>query len=832
MNRFLKAHTPVGQALWAFELTGREALSELYEFKLRFKSEDANIDCQGLIGEVAAIEMETQGGSARYFSGQMVRFSALGKRGKYWLYEATIAPKLWHASRTSDFKIWQNLTVQDIGDEILGKHAIRYEWRLKQPLKNWVYKVQYGETDLAFLTRWLEHEGIYYWFKHSQDGETLILADHFSTPDPFDGYESIPFYPPDEAREDLDHYWDWHVTREPEPGRLSHSDYDFQKPANDLIAESNDPRGHLFDQYEIYQYPGNYTESADGNRYAAARLEALQASQDRIVLRGKVRGALPGHCFTLWGHPREDQNRDLLIVAARYDASDNDYEGHSDSTGVHYHVEIEAQPAGRGWRPLTPRQAPRARGPETAIVVGPAGEEIHTDEYGRVKVHFHWDRYGKKDGSDSCWVRVASPWAGSNYGGIHIPRIGQEVIVDYEYGDPDRPLITGRVYNAAQMPPWQLPKNKTQTGFQTNWSKGGGGKHMLRFEDLKGREHIELSTDHGNTHLHMGYLMNQSSEAQRSYGFELRTNEWGAIRADKGLLITTYTQDFTQQVAHDNPDGFKGLGSGLTSTESLMEEASNAVKMMNSAISALNGLKASHMQQMAEGVMKSVGKEAAAASISRVAQAFSAFATGGGTAPETRLPSNTDPAMPQARALQSLSKDISKPVVSIVSPEGQSLISPKPIVISSGQSVSTHAQDNITLSANAQLTQLAKGGMLTHVSSGGQRNTVADGDIASEAQNGHMNLTAKQNITVASLDSDASVIAKQNINMQSVDDSVLVQAGKHIRLEAGESITLVVGGASITMTSDGNITVRGSGTGVMQFDKELSHSGAPILLNC
>ncbi|THJ30659.1 DUF2345 domain-containing protein, partial [Lampropedia aestuarii] len=388
------------------------------------------------------------------------------------------------------------------------------------------------------------------------------------------------------------------------------------------------------------------------------------------------------------------------------------------------------------------------------------------------------------------------------------------------------------VYNAEQMPPWELPKHKTQTGFQTNWSKGGGGKHMLRFEDFKGTEHIELSTDHGNTHLHMGYLMNQSSIAQRSYGFELRTNEWGAIRADKGLLITTYSQDFTQKIAHDSPDGFMELGSSLAATESLMQEANNALQMMDSAITALNDLKASHVEQMADGVFQSVGKTAAAASIAKAAQALADFAAGGAANPETVLPQNTDPAMQQARALQELSKDISKPVVSIVSPEGQSLISPKPIVISSGQSVSAHAQDNITLSANAQLTQLAKTGMLTHVSSGGQRNTVGEGDIASEALSGHMNLTAQQNITMASLDADASLIASENVNIQSEEDSVLIKAGKHIRLEAGQSITFAVGGSIITMTAEGNIVIAGSGEGVIQFNEDLTHQAKNILLNC
>ena len=474
MPRFLEAHFSGGaDELKAVSVQGKESLSTLYRFAVQLASASSDIDCQRLIGQSCAIELEAQDGHRRYFSGQIVRMGALGKRGRYWRYEAHLSPKFWHAGRASDFKIWQSLTVKDIAEEILGKHAIRHDWRTKSPLKTWEYKVQYGETDLAFLTRLLEHEGIYYWFEHSLSGETLILADHFTTPGSIAGYETISYYPPDEAREDEDHYWDWHAEREPEPGQYSHSDYDFKKPAKDLSAQHADPRGHLFDQYEIYAYPGNYIEPGDGAQYANARLEALQVGQDVITLTGKVRGAIPGHRFTLKNHPRQEQNRELLIISAEYEASDNDYEALAGSQGTHYKVTITAQPANKGYRPHTAQAGPRARGPETAVVVGPAGEEIHTDEYGRVKVHFHWDRYGKKDGSDSCWIRVSSPWAGSNFGGIHIPRIGQEVIVDYEHGDPDRPIITGRVYNAAQMPPWELPANKTQSGYLTRSSQGG-----------------------------------------------------------------------------------------------------------------------------------------------------------------------------------------------------------------------------------------------------------------------------------------------------------------------------------------------------------------------
>ena len=501
MNRLLTAHLGREGKLKAVWLEGTEALSTLYRIRVRLISEDGQIDCQKLLGEAGSVELLAAGGAKRYFSGQIVRMGALGKAGRYYRYEAHLSPKLWHAGRTSDFRIWQNLTVKEIAEELLGKHAIRHDWRTKNPLKRWEYKVQYGETDLEFLERLLAHEGLYYWFEHKKGGEKLIIADHFTTPEAYPGYENVLYCPPDEAREDEDHYWDWSLSRRPEPGRYTQGDYDFKKPAKDLTTGHSDPRGHLFDQYERYAYPGNYTDPGEGNQYAIARLEALQAGQDLITLTGKVRGAMPGYRFTLRNHPREEQNRELLIVRADYRAADNDYEAWGEREEAGYRVTVNAQPADKGYRPLA-RSGPRARGPETAVVVGPSGEEIHTDEYGRVKVHFHWDRYGKRDGSDSCWIRVASPWAGSNFGGIHIPRIGQEVIVDYEYGDPDRPLITGRVYNAAQMPPWELPANKTQSGFLTRSSKGGapgaglrdgaGAANALRFEDKAGAEQLWL----------------------------------------------------------------------------------------------------------------------------------------------------------------------------------------------------------------------------------------------------------------------------------------------------------------------------------------------------
>ena len=498
MNRVLVAHTPLGATWWATRLQGHEALSSLYEFRLELKSKEPGIDIQSMIGETCAVECQTSSSSVRYFSGLVISVAAKGRSGKeHWLYELTVAPKLWFASRRADFKIYQNLTVQAIADEVLQQNAINYEWRLKNSYKTWEYIVQYGETDLAFLLRLFGHEGIYFWFEHGQNGEKLILADHFSVHEPFAGYEAIPYYPPDVSRVDEDHFHTWYASRAAEPGRFVHTSYDFKHPYRNLETEFNDPRGHLFDQYEIFSYPGTYTESEQqyGQEYAAARLQGLQARQNVIVLEGAVRGALPGCCFLLRNHPVESYNREFTITQVEFRAQNNDYVGtsHAKEEEASFYAKVSAIPADLQYRtPPEKFKMPRAHGPDTAVVVGPPGFEIHTDKYGRIKVHFHWDRYGKKDGQDSCWIRVSSPWAGTSTGTVSIPRVGQEVVVGYEHGDPQRPLVTGCVFNAQQAQSWGLPANKTQSGLMSRSTPGGGPKNFnaIRFENATGKEEM------------------------------------------------------------------------------------------------------------------------------------------------------------------------------------------------------------------------------------------------------------------------------------------------------------------------------------------------------
>ncbi len=242
---------------------------------------------------------------------------------------------------------------------------------------------------------------------------------------------------------------------------------------------------------EVYDYPGEYTQTDQGETYARARIQELHSDYERLQGQANARGLSVGSLFELTGFPRRDQNREYLIVSATHNLVSDEYESIPGASGGElYTCSFTAIPSKQPFRPARITPKPVVQGPQTAIVVGPSGSEIYTDKYSRVKVHFHWDRYGKYDEKASCWIRVAQLWAGAKWGAIHIPRIGQEVIVDFLEGDPDQPIITGRVYNNDNMPPYDLPDNATQSGIKSRSSKGGSPTNIneLRFEDKKGEE--------------------------------------------------------------------------------------------------------------------------------------------------------------------------------------------------------------------------------------------------------------------------------------------------------------------------------------------------------
>ncbi|SDT97432.1 type VI secretion system Vgr family protein [Halopseudomonas salegens] len=497
MNRLINVTTALGDRLRFSALSGHEEVSRLFDFALTLKSEDDNLSPDAMLGTSVTLEIALPGGGVRHLNGQCVHFAAVGSAGRFYLYEAQLKPWLWYATRRTDYRIFQKMTAPDMIRQVLADYPFEVRLILSRSYRTWEYCVQYRETDANFVMRMLENEGIWFWFDHSAGEHALVLTDDIGLRNPYPGYASIPYYAPDQTYPDKDHLDRWSAGQQVRSGQFMARDYNFTMPKADLAAVSELRPGHAHDSYECFDYPGGYDDLDQGSTYAKLRMEELQSTQARGHAAGRARGLAPGWLFTLEKHPVGKYNREYLIVAADYRFSDNDYEAGGSSDSHSFRIDIQTHPSDQPFRPqrLTPK--PLTQGPDTATVTGPPGQEIHTDKYGRVTVSFPWNRYCSKDQDSSCWIRVSHPWAGSGFGGIHIPRIGQEVLVDYLHGDPDRPIITSRVYNALQMPPWGLPANATQSGFLTRSTLGGGydNANALRFEDSKGAEQLWIHAE-------------------------------------------------------------------------------------------------------------------------------------------------------------------------------------------------------------------------------------------------------------------------------------------------------------------------------------------------
>ncbi|MFO1305431.1 MAG: type VI secretion system tip protein TssI/VgrG [Burkholderiales bacterium] len=500
-KRIGKAHTPVSSLVFR-QISGREELSRLFEYKLELIAEDdKSIDPKALLGRSIVAEIMIQGGGSRYINGECVRFSFAGaerageRNTTLWRYDAVLRPWLWYATRTSTCKIWQKMTVPDIVKAVLAKYPFSADWRISRPYREWNYCVQYEETDFNFVSRLLEHEGIYYWFEHSIGACTLVLADDMGAHSTLPGYGTIPFMLSDMmARPDEEWIDDWHMVQEVDSGRYVTDDYYYRTPSAELKVERQKPLGFPWDDQEVYEWPGGYTEPSPwGEQYAQTRIEELQQSKEIVSGRSNVRGLAPGYLFTLERSQRYDQDRQYMIRSVSMYLRDNAY-----TTGgapADWQFVFEAQPLDYPYRPARLTRKPLINGPQTAVVTGPESEEIYTDDegLGRVKVWFPWDREKDVPPQDrSCWIRVSTTWAGNKWGQISLPRIGQEVIVEYIDGDPDYPIITGRCYNQEHVPPYTLPKYKEYSTIKSHSTKKGGPMEWneLRFYDYKGKEQV------------------------------------------------------------------------------------------------------------------------------------------------------------------------------------------------------------------------------------------------------------------------------------------------------------------------------------------------------
>ncbi len=495
MERLVDIVTPLGDALWFRQMTGTEAISSAFELDVVMHSKSSGLSAKAVLGKPFTLKVATEKpGVQRFFNGICTRFGSAGREGEHLIYTAKLRPWLWLASRRSDCKIFQKTKVPDIITDVLARYGYPLAKKLTKSYRTWEYCVQYQETDMNFVMRLMEHEGIYFYFEHADGVHTMVLADDMSCHSPMAGKSTIKYFGLDAAAvANEEHINSWLVREEVNSGEYFSDDYDFEHPKADLKIKRANPLGHSHDAYQHYQWPGGYVEHADGDTYAGVRLDTLEAEHERTQGHTNLRTMAPGYRFSLERCPRADQNREYLALAATYYFRNNARMSAGSGAGdADWSITVTSQPTQMPYKPqlLTPK--PRTHGPQTALVVGPKGEEIYTDKYGRIKVQFYWDRYGHKDENSSCWIRVATPWAGEKWGMVHIPRIGQEVVVDFIGGDPDYPLITGSVYNADQMPPYALPDNKTASGVKSRSTKGGGATDFneIRMEDKKGEEQL------------------------------------------------------------------------------------------------------------------------------------------------------------------------------------------------------------------------------------------------------------------------------------------------------------------------------------------------------
>ena len=531
-------------------LSGREAISRPFEYQLSLygsgaSGSDGALDTDSILGQSVTVALITNAsGAARYFNGIVTDFAHVGYGERSHEYRAVLRPSLWLLTRRADCRVFQKKSTPDIFADVCQQAgSIPHRLALSAKYEPWEYRVQYRESDFDFVSRLLEHEGIFYYFEHSAGKHELVLTDDVGKLTAVSGYDEVPYYPPTatQTQRDRDHLASWTIEASFQPAAFASLDYNFETPTAIARGASQVASRKDTSKYEIFEYPAGASQltSAGVERLAKMRAERLYSTQNVIHSQGDAAGLGAGRVFKLQGHPRPALNKKYLIVATVCElTSDRAQTGAATADAApQFSIGLDAVAASAPYRPERTTPRPLIQGTQTALVVGPSGKEIWTDKYGRVKVQFHWDRVGKADDNSSCWVRVAHSWAGKNWGGQHVPRVGQEVVVSFLDGDPDRPLVIGSVYNAEQMPPYELPANGTQSGVKSRTSLNGSADNFneLRFEDKQGSEEIYL---HAEKNLQVVVENDQTITV-------------GAAKKDKGDRTTSVQHDDKLTVGND-----------------------------------------------------------------------------------------------------------------------------------------------------------------------------------------------------------------------------------------------------------------------------------------
>jgi type VI secretion system secreted protein VgrG len=605
MQRTLSIQSPAipvlfGQpALVPVRLSGHEGLDSLFEYELLLKTPDAlnleasaamNFDADRFIGCDISCSIQLDG-AGRFLSGavgapvdgvgagvrqinaQITDVEVVGEEGRHVQYRLTLRPWLHCATLTTDCRIFQDKTVVQILDELLADYSFPVDKRLIETYPPRDYQVQFNESDFAFFSRLCQKWGISYFFEHGDGKHRLVLIDNMGAYRKNDSaaYQEVEYHAPG-WKVDAEYISSFVSHYRLTSGRYATRNYDYTRPRADLGTDCSDPRptgqadGEVYQWHESSAAGSHYAQPragsgeandphGEGRQLALLRMQALRTHGARARARGNLRGMVPGSSFLLQKHPRQIANTEYLILDTRFliedVAQDSQIGDASPSRKQQWKVEVDftAHPMAQPLRPAPTQPRPLTHGLHTAVVVGPAGQNIWTDEYARIKVQFPWDRIGRKDQRSSCWIRVTLPGAGNQQGSMHVPRIGQEVTIGFIGSDPDQPICIGQPYNEANKPPWNLPDQQALSGYRSRelTDEGGnsaaGRSNHLAFDDTKGKIQVQIKSDHQHSQLSLGHITriedNAGRKDERGQGVELRTDGHAVIRARQGMLLTT-----------------------------------------------------------------------------------------------------------------------------------------------------------------------------------------------------------------------------------------------------------------------------------------------------
>ncbi|MDC8756676.1 type VI secretion system Vgr family protein [Janthinobacterium fluminis] len=784
---FPRNDAPPNALMLANRLDATESMSRDFRYEIEVLSDSAHIPLKEVTGKMVGIALVREDGKLRHFNGYVHEFSLVKTDGGFAFYRMVLRPWLADLRLRRDCATFQNMSTSELCKTIFSRYLKRrYMTRLVEDDPDVTMRIQHNESDHNHLHRRLEASGWHYWYEHAPDGHTLWLGDDTRQAAPIDGAApDMAFHRHSGSLED-DGVAQWRPARRVGSGESIVGSFDFKSARAAQGERLSSNRQGAVPSYEVFEDMGAYGFNPGGNggdALAQRRMEEHDARGQYFDAGGNDRRAQPGRWFTLSGHfsdapragagdadaaPDRVGERQYLILSVHHLASNNYQDGSAAPSS--YTNTFTCVRKSLPWRPGRGFHSKdtRMHGVQTAVVVGPAGEEIHTDEYGRVKVQFHWDRAGKFDAASSAWVRVMTPWAGQGFGHISLPRVGDEVVVQFLDGNCDRPLIIGSVYNAARMPPWELPRHKTQSGVLSRSTVGGDAAqaNALRFEDQLGKNGVQLGSSHGRSELNLGWLRQPNNAAgaePRGEGAELRSDEHLALRAGKGLLLSAWNSAGARQLAR---------GEYLA----LLEECIKLASSLGQYAAEHQALPLDNKEQ-----------EALQAALQRWEHG-----------------SNTSPR----------GQDGGAPVIAASAPAGISFATPKNIVSYAGANLDMVAQQHLQLTAGQRFNVNAGKGVSLFAHSEGIRAIAHNGKLILQSQH-----------------DDTAINSAKNVNI-TANDSKIVLMAKELHLVAEDGSFIKIGAGGITLGSNGDIRHKASsfpfsGPATMHTELPTFGGGAP-----